>query len=120
MLDMETILVAIWLTVWVGATIFAAAVIGYIPNYPDEKEPSFPAFVWPLFFGWTWPGVAALALIIQPLIWLANHAARRAALAQRTGCEPGADVILWFDAKNRELQDAARTAALSAKESSHD
>lgn len=83
--DTETILVAIWLTGWVGATIFAAAVIGYIPNHLGEEKPSFPAFIWPLFFGWIWPGVVALALVILPLKWLADRAERRAALSAKEG-----------------------------------
>ena len=71
---METILFSIWATGWIASTIFAAAVIGNVENYPGDTAKSFPAFVFPLFFGWSWPAVLAVGLIVAPLAWLSDRA----------------------------------------------
>lgn len=73
---METVLVSVWLFGWVAATIFTAAVIGNVENYPGDTAKSFPAFVFPLCFGWFWPALLAVGLIFAPLAWLSDRATK--------------------------------------------
>jgi len=73
----EEILIAAWLMGWAGSTVFAAAVVGNIKNYPGDEARSFPAFLWPLTFGWLWPVVLAVGLIVAPLAWLSDRATKR-------------------------------------------
>jgi hypothetical protein len=84
---MTTILIWIWLAGWIGATIFAAAFIGNLDNARKGDE-MFPAFFVPLFFGWTWPALLALGLMVAPLGWLSDRATARAKI--RTAVETGA------------------------------
>lgn len=73
----QTIAITVWLLGWAGATLFAATVIGNIPNRPGE-QPRFPTFLWPLIWGWVWPVLLAGMLVIGPLGWLSDRATRRA------------------------------------------
>lgn len=70
--DLETVAIAAWLLGWAGSTIFAAVVIGNV-----GKNRDFPAFVWPLVFGWYWPGFLAIGLIVAPLAWLSDRTTKR-------------------------------------------
>lgn len=75
-MSVETIFLIVLLTGWVAATVFTAAVIGNIDNArPGDR--AFPAFVFPLLFGFLWPVVLALLIIMAPLGWLANQADKR-------------------------------------------
>lgn len=74
---METLIITVWLLGWAGAAIFAAAVIGNVENYPGDSAKSFPAFLFPLVFGWLWPLFLALGLIVAPLAWLSDRTTKR-------------------------------------------
>ena len=75
-MSVETILIIVLLTGWVSATVFAAAVIGNVDNArPGDR--GFPAFIYPLFFGFLWPVVLALLIVMAPLMWLAERADKR-------------------------------------------
>jgi hypothetical protein len=75
---METVLIAVWLFGWIAATVCAAAFIGNVKNHPSDKTENFPAFLFPLFFGWFWPAMLALIVVIAPLAWLSDRATAKA------------------------------------------
>ena len=74
---METFLISVWLLGWVAATVFAAAVIGNVDNIRGSGDKSFPTFIWPLAFGWIWPLVLAVGVIVAPLAWLSDRTTKR-------------------------------------------
>lgn len=73
----ELALVAGWLSGWGGLTLFFAIVVGNVKNSPLSKTEDFPTFVFPLFFGWLWPVLAAMCLVVAPLTWLSDRATKR-------------------------------------------
>ena len=87
-MSVEAIFLIVLLTGWIGATVFTAAVIGNVDNArPGDRE--FPAFVFPLFFGFLWPAALALLIIIAPLQWLADQADKRRDRKNATTPEDG-------------------------------
>ena len=65
---MDVLIPAVWLGVWVVATIWSAT-WGFEENAP-------PPFLWVLMWGWAWPVVVVLAAIIGPLMAIAERANR--------------------------------------------
>lgn len=70
----EIALFAVWIAVWIALTVITAWKVGFTENYPGEETPSFPAFIFPLFFGFVWPAALALLIVMAPLTWLAERA----------------------------------------------
>lgn len=73
----ETLLIAAWLFGWISATLYAAAFIGNVDNQHNSGDKAFPTFIVPLLFGWFWPAVVVMAIIVAPLAWLSDRATKR-------------------------------------------